>query len=83
MKSLGDWLAKVEDLGELTKIEAEVDPVLEMSTITYLSGKQVGGPTLLFENIQGHPGFRVPFNPSVRVTPGWLLPFDKTLKRVR
>ena len=62
-KSLGDWLAKVEDLGELTKIEAEVDPVLEMSTITYLSGKQVGGPTLLFENIQGHPGFRVLFNP--------------------
>ncbi len=63
MKSLGDWLAKVEDLGELARIEAEVDPNLEMSTITYLSGKQVGGPTLLFENIQGRAGFRVLFNP--------------------
>lgn len=63
MKSLGEWLAKVEEIGELTKISAEVDPVLEMSTITYLNGKEIGGSTLLFENIKGHPGQRVLFNP--------------------
>ena len=63
MQNLGDWLEKVEEIGELTRISAEVDPVLEMSTITYLAGKEVGGPTLLFENIMGHPGQRVLFNP--------------------
>ncbi len=63
MQNLGDWLEKVEEIGELTRISSEVDPVLEMSTITYLAGKEVGGPTLLFENIMDHPGQRVLFNP--------------------
>ena len=63
VKSLGEWLAKVEEMGELTKISAEVDPELEMSTITYLNGKEIGGSTLLFENVKGHPGQRVLFNP--------------------
>lgn len=63
MKSLGDWLAKVEEIGEVVKVKAEVDPELEMSTVTYLNGKEIGGPTLLFENVKGHPGYRVLFNP--------------------
>ncbi len=63
MKSLNDWLKKVEEIGELVRVKAEVDPVLEMSTVTYLNGKEVGGPTLLFENVKGHPGHKCLFNP--------------------
>lgn len=63
INSLGDWLAHVEAMGELKRITAPVDPVLEMATITYLSGKTAGGPTLLFENILGHPSGRLLFNP--------------------
>ena len=32
------WLEKVEALGELKRITAEVDPDLEAATITYLVG---------------------------------------------
>ncbi|MDD2735707.1 MAG: UbiD family decarboxylase [Desulfuromonadaceae bacterium] len=63
IKSLGDWLEKVEAIGEVKHISAEVDPDLEASTITYMNGKEVGGPTLLFENIKGHSGYRQLFNP--------------------
>jgi len=63
MKSLGDWLEKVEAIGELKRITAAVDPELEASAITYMHGKTEGGPTLLFENIKGHPGQRQLFNP--------------------
>lgn len=80
IQDLGEWLARVEAIGELKRIAAPVDPVLEMSTITYMSGKTVGGPALLFENIKGHPGGRLLFNPfgsslnrvaiSIREQPG-------------
>lgn len=63
MKSLNEWVAKVEEIGELIRVKAEVDPVLEMSTITYMNGKEIGGPSLLFENVKGHPGKKVLFNP--------------------
>ncbi len=62
-EGLGRWLEKVERIGELKRISAQVDPDLEMSAITYMHGKTVGGPTLLFENVKGHPGGRVLFNP--------------------
>jgi UbiD family decarboxylase len=61
--SLDEWLIRAETMGEVMRITAPVDPVLEMSTITYMSGKTLGGPTLLFENILGHPGQRLLFNP--------------------
>jgi hypothetical protein len=35
---LDSWLEKVEALGELKRITAEVDPDLEAATITYLVG---------------------------------------------
>ena len=80
MQSLGEWMQKVEAIGELKRITASVDPVLEASTITYMHGKTEGGPTLLFENIKGHPGQRQLFNPfgsslnrmaiSIREKPG-------------
>jgi UbiD family decarboxylase len=63
IKSLGDWLKTVESLGELKHIKAPVDCDLEMATITYMAGKTVGGPALLFENIKDHPGGRLLFNP--------------------
>jgi UbiD family decarboxylase len=62
MDGLGPWLKKVEEIGELKRITAPVDPILEMSTIAYLSGKEIGSPALLFENIKGHPGQRALWN---------------------
>src|SRR6266851_2403774 len=58
---LDAWLEKVEALGELKRITAEVDPDLEAATITYLVGGQKS-PALLFENIKGHPAHRALYN---------------------
>ena len=59
---LGAWMEKADAIGEIKRITAEVDPDLEMSTIAYLSGKRVGSPALLFENIKGHPGRKALYN---------------------
>src|SRR5215813_11305548 len=58
---LDAWLEKVEALGELKRITAEVDPDLEAATITYLVGSSKS-PALLFENIKGHPGHKALYN---------------------
>ena len=58
---LDEWLAKVEAMGELKRITAEVDPDLEAATITSLVGSEKS-PALLFENIKGHPGHRALYN---------------------
>jgi len=58
---LDAWLEKVEALGELKRITAEVDPDLEAATITYLVGSETS-PALLFENVKGHPGHRALYN---------------------
>ena len=55
------WLQKVEALGELKRITAEVDPDLEAATITYLVGSEKS-PALLFENVKGHPGHKALYN---------------------
>ena len=62
LSDLDAWLEKVEALGELKRITAEVDPDLETSTLTYLVGREQGSPALLFENIKGHPGHRAVYN---------------------
>ena len=54
---LRDWIARVEEMGDLRRIMQEVDPVEEMSAITYMVGKRIGSPALLFENIRGHYGY--------------------------
>src|SRR5688572_13828123 len=60
---LRTWLAQVERLGELHVIDAEVDPIEEMGGLTYLVGKEVGAPALLFNNVRGsQPGTRALFN---------------------
>jgi 4-hydroxy-3-polyprenylbenzoate decarboxylase len=62
LSDLETWLQKVEEMGELKRITAEVNPDLEISTVAYLSGKEIGSPALLFENITGHPGARALYN---------------------
>jgi UbiD family decarboxylase len=58
---LETWLKKAEALGQVKYITASVDPVLEMSTISYLVGSSES-PVLVFDNIKGHPGHRAVYN---------------------
>lgn len=46
------FLAVLEEQGELRRVKAEVDPVLEISEITDRVSK-AEGPALLFENVKG------------------------------
>jgi len=56
---LREWLERVEAIGELKRITAEVDWDQEMSAMAYMAGQEVGGPALLFEKVAGYPsGFR-------------------------
>src|SRR5215510_10618453 len=55
------WLEKVEAMGELKRITAEVSCDLEAAHITYLVGLEKS-PALLFENIKGHPGQKALYN---------------------
>ena len=62
---LRQWVAALERAGELKRIRAEVDPILEIAEITDRVSKgaarnygRSGGPALLFENVTG--GNRVP-----------------------
>lgn len=52
---LRDLLVRTEALGELQRVEVEVDPCLEIAAIT---GRAVrlpgGGPALLFRRVRGH-----------------------------
>jgi 4-hydroxy-3-polyprenylbenzoate decarboxylase len=65
---LRDWIKQLEKSGELKRVSAEVDPVLEMAEIADRAAKlgrgteKAGGPALLFENVKGHPGARVLMN---------------------
>ncbi len=67
---LRDWIAALELAGELKRIRAEVDPILEITEITDRVSKfgysgrpgKAGGPALLFETLKGHPGARLLIN---------------------
>lgn len=63
---LREWIAALERAGELRRVRAEVDPILEITEITDRvskgKGPRPGGPALLFENIKGHPGAQVLIN---------------------
>jgi 4-hydroxy-3-polyprenylbenzoate decarboxylase len=52
-RSLREWIAAIERMGQLKKIKAEVDWNLELSTITRRVVNQAG-PALLFENVKGY-----------------------------
>ena len=51
-RDLRDFLKRLEKEGELKRITAEVDPVLEITEINDRVVK-AGGPALLFENPKG------------------------------
>ena len=51
-KDLREFIAKLEKEGELRRISAEVDPVLEITEITDRVTRS-GGPALLFERPKG------------------------------
>jgi 4-hydroxy-3-polyprenylbenzoate decarboxylase len=66
---LREWIAALESAGELTRIGAEVDPILEITEITDRVSKGAakkygasGGPALLFENVKGANGVPVLIN---------------------
>ncbi|KJZ15983.1 3-octaprenyl-4-hydroxybenzoate carboxy-lyase [Marinomonas sp. S3726] len=52
-KDLRDFIAVLEEKGELIRIQAEVDPYLEMTEISDRTLRSEG-PALLFENPKGH-----------------------------
>jgi len=52
MRSLRDWIATLEKAGELVRVDAPVDPHLEITEITDRVTK-AGGPALLFTNVRG------------------------------
>src|ERR1700756_3508299 len=52
LKNLRDWIALLEREGELVRVEAEVDPDLEITEIVDRTVK-AGGPALLFEHPKG------------------------------
>ena len=66
---LREWIAAMERAGELKRVRAEVDPVLEITEITDRVSKgaakkygRLGGPALLFENVKGARGVPVLIN---------------------
>ena len=66
---LRSWIAALERAGELKRIRAEVDPILEITEIADRVSKMpaqkergAGGPALLFQNIKGHPGQQMLIN---------------------
>ncbi|HEU5414135.1 MAG TPA: UbiD family decarboxylase [Candidatus Angelobacter sp.] len=66
---LRQWIAALDRAGELKRIRAEVDPVLEITEITDRVSKGAakkygrdGGPALLFENVKGTNGVPVLIN---------------------
>ncbi|HVN23402.1 MAG TPA: UbiD family decarboxylase [Syntrophorhabdales bacterium] len=53
-QDLRGWLQEAEKIGELARIKEEVDWDEELSAITYLTGKKLGGPALFFEKVKGY-----------------------------
>ena len=66
---LREWIAALDQAGELKRIRAEVDPILEVTEITDRVSKgaskkygRPGGPALLFENVKGSKGIPLLIN---------------------
>src|SRR5689334_3662404 len=53
-EDLRDYLERIERIGELKRITAEVDPIEEMSAIVYLAAREIGAPAFLFERVKGY-----------------------------
>ena len=68
-QDLRDWISALDRAGELIRVKAEADPILEIAEITDRVSKWgprgshgSGGPALLFENVKGHPGSKLLIN---------------------
>ncbi|HZQ92936.1 MAG TPA: UbiD family decarboxylase [Terriglobales bacterium] len=60
---LRDWIAALERAGELKRVKAECDPILEITEITdRVSKRTPPGPALLFENVKGYAGMPLLIN---------------------
>lgn len=55
---LRDWLSRAAEINELLNIKVPVDPVEEMSAVTYMAAKSPPSPALLFSDNQSPLGFR-------------------------
>jgi 4-hydroxy-3-polyprenylbenzoate decarboxylase len=51
-RDLREFIARLDEAGELRRIQVQVDPVLEITEITDRVSKSIG-PALLFENVAG------------------------------
>ncbi len=52
-RDLREWLALVEASGGLRRIGATVDPDEELAAITFLAGRTIEAPALLFDRLSG------------------------------
>jgi len=66
---LREFVAALEEAGELKRVRAEVDPILEVAEVADrvsksggTSSQNPGGSALLFENLKGHPGAKLLIN---------------------
>jgi 4-hydroxy-3-polyprenylbenzoate decarboxylase len=63
---LRQWIAALDRVGELKRIQTEADPILEIAEITDRISKsktgKPGGPALLFQNIKNHPNSQLLIN---------------------
>ncbi len=54
IQDLRQWLARVDEIGELIRVSKPVDWDEEMSAIGYLLAKQSSAPAVLFERVAGY-----------------------------
>ena len=63
VQDLREWIARVDDLGELTRVEG-ADPNLELGGLVDLYQWDMENPALLFEKIKGHAGRATSWSPT-------------------
>ncbi len=82
-KDLRDFIAQLEQSGQLKRISREIDPYLEMTEISDRT-LRAGGPALLFENPKGYamPVLTNLFGTPDRVAMGMGQPNVAALRRV-
>jgi len=82
-KSIREFIAKIEEEGELRRVRAEVDWYLELGHIAKINEEQ-GGPALLFENVKGYrtPVFGGAFTTASRLALAMEMPKTSSLPQV-
>jgi 4-hydroxy-3-polyprenylbenzoate decarboxylase len=59
-RDLREWLALLEGHGQLHTVSTTVDPIEELSAVTFMASRRLGAPALLFETFRDNPlGARV------------------------